>query len=76
MRYQISNALPHFVNRWVLMRKDAVLEPLYHFESTNDSDEGRIANLRQNDLRRLEMRKNNNSSKEHEERVKQVDSES
>jgi hypothetical protein len=35
-----------------------------------------MANLRQNDLRRLEMRKNNNSSKEHEERVKQVDSES
>jgi hypothetical protein len=58
------------------MRKDAVLEPLYHFKSTNDRDEGRIANLRQNGLRRLEIRKNNNGSNEHEERVKQVDSES
>lgn len=39
MRYQITKALPWWFNRWVLFRKDAVLEPLYHFDSGHSSDD-------------------------------------
>jgi len=39
MHYQITKALPYFINRWILRRKSAVLEPLYHFDtSSNDQD--------------------------------------
>jgi hypothetical protein len=39
MRYQLFTALPWWFNRWVLQKKDAVLEPLYKFEtSANDQD--------------------------------------
>lgn len=34
MRYQMSEALPWWVKRWVLFRKDAKLKPLYQFEGT------------------------------------------
>jgi sugar porter (SP) family MFS transporter len=30
--YQLSKSLPYFVNRWVLRRKNAKLEPLYQFD--------------------------------------------
>jgi MFS family permease len=36
MRYQLTKALPWWINRWVLQRKDAVLEPLYHFDHITD----------------------------------------
>lgn len=35
MRYQLNKALPYWIQRWVFMRKDAVLEPLYHLEKVN-----------------------------------------
>ncbi|GAM43318.1 hexose transport-related protein [Talaromyces pinophilus] len=35
MRYQLNKALPYWMQRWVFMRKDAVLEPLYHLEKVS-----------------------------------------
>jgi hypothetical protein len=35
MRYQLNKALPYWIQRWVFLRKDAVLEPLYHLEKFN-----------------------------------------
>lgn len=34
-RYQVTKALPWWFKRWVLFRKSAVLEPLYHFEGAS-----------------------------------------
>lgn len=64
MRYQFSKALPYFINRWILRRKDAVLEPLYQFDSAGDTDESRIQALYENDRRRAELRKDNSGSEE------------
>jgi hypothetical protein len=38
IKYQLTKALPYFIQRWILFRKSAKLEPLYHFD--NVSDEG------------------------------------
>lgn len=43
MHYQLTKALPYFVKRWVLFRRDAVLVPLYTFdrpEGTSESEKG------------------------------------
>jgi hypothetical protein len=31
-KYQLTKALPWWFNRWVLFRRNAVLEPLYTFD--------------------------------------------
>jgi hypothetical protein len=31
-KYQLTKALPYFINRWILFQKGAILEPLYHFD--------------------------------------------
>jgi len=64
MSYQFSKALPYFINRWILRRKDAVLEPLYQFDSAADTDESRIQALYENDRRRAELHKENSGSEE------------
>jgi hypothetical protein len=69
MRYQFEKALPYFINHWILRRKDAVLEPLYQFDSAEDNDEARIAQLYENDRRRAELRKENSGSEENVEKV-------
>jgi hypothetical protein len=61
MRYQVTKALPYFINRWIFFRKDAVLEPLYHFDSAQETDASRIADLHANDRRRAELRGEANS---------------
>jgi hypothetical protein len=68
MRYQVTKALPYFINRWILRHKDAVLEPLYHFEA-QESEQSRIDELYENDRRRAELRKANGSSDENIETV-------
>jgi hypothetical protein len=55
MRYQITKALPYFINRWIFFRKDAVLEPLYHFEAS-ENDQTRIDEMYANDRARAERR--------------------
>jgi hypothetical protein len=46
MNYQITKALPYFIHRWVFMRKDAVLEPLYTFDAGRGvSDKERIEEM-------------------------------
>ena len=32
MRYQLTKSLPYFIKRWVFLRKDAKLQPLYTFD--------------------------------------------
>lgn len=61
MRYQLFTALPWWFNRWVLMRKGAELEPLYHFETAGDTDQSRIDALYAADIARAE-RKNGETS--------------
>ncbi|KAH7117556.1 hypothetical protein B0J11DRAFT_87834 [Dendryphion nanum] len=39
--YQLKKAAPWWVQRWVLMKKDAVLEPLYHFDQGIAGGRGR-----------------------------------
>ncbi|OBT60649.1 hypothetical protein VE03_09930 [Pseudogymnoascus sp. 23342-1-I1] len=64
MHYQINKALPYFIQRWVFFNKDAVLEPLYKFETAGATDKSRIADMHANDLRRAELQKDNSASDE------------
>jgi len=41
IRYQHTKALPWWFNRWVLFKKGAKLEPLYHFDQGVDSGRGK-----------------------------------
>jgi hypothetical protein len=75
MSYQMKKALPYFINRWILRRKDAVLEPLYQFDSARDTDASRIADLHAADARRAEFRKDNSGSDENVEKAGKVDGE-
>lgn len=75
MRYQVTKALPYFFQRWVMMRKDAVLEPLYRFGTATETDKTRIADLYENDRRRAELRKEDSGSDEKVENIGTVASE-
>ena len=46
MRYQLTKALPWWINKYI-MRRDIVLEPLYKFDNNNHSD--RVEEMRIND---------------------------
>ncbi|KAE9371619.1 hypothetical protein N431DRAFT_467788 [Stipitochalara longipes BDJ] len=52
MRYQLTKALPWWFSRWVLQRKDAVLEPLYHFD--HSTDQSRIDAMLEADRKRAD----------------------
>jgi len=56
MKYQVTKALPWWVKRWVFLRKDATLEPLYqldmHVMADDESDELKY----DNDKAKLEMK--------------------
>lgn len=54
MHYQITKALPYFIKRWIFFNKSAKLEPLYHFEHTNQ--QSMIDNLLANDKLRDEAK--------------------
>ncbi|MCJ1364975.1 hypothetical protein MMC16_004093 [Acarospora aff. strigata] len=41
MHYQLTKALPYWINKYLLRRKNVKLEPLYHFESAVASDQKR-----------------------------------
>jgi hypothetical protein len=32
-KYQLTQSLPYFVKRWVLLQKSATLQPLYSFDT-------------------------------------------
>ncbi|KFY25018.1 hypothetical protein V493_04885 [Pseudogymnoascus sp. VKM F-4281 (FW-2241)] len=68
MHYQINKALPYFIQRYVFLRKDTVLEPLYKFDNAGATDKSRIADMHANDLRRAEQRKDNSASDENVEK--------
>jgi hypothetical protein len=69
MHYQINKALPYFIQRWVFFNKNAVLEPLYKFDTAGATDKSRIADMHANDLRRAELRKDNSASDENVEKT-------
>ncbi|KFZ23937.1 hypothetical protein V502_01583 [Pseudogymnoascus sp. VKM F-4520 (FW-2644)] len=46
MRYQLTKALPWWINKYI-MRRDVVLEPLYKFDNNSHSD--RVEEMRVND---------------------------
>ena len=71
MRYQITKALPYFIQRWIFRRKSAVLEPLYHFDTSNN-DQGRIEEMLANDKLRSERREIVNGSGS-DEKIESVD---
>jgi len=52
--YQMKKAVPWWFRRYVFMQKSAVLEPLYHFDSTTDKE--KISELHANDKLRTERR--------------------
>jgi len=62
MHYQLTKALPWWIKRWVLMRKDAVLEPLYSFDTSND--QSRIDEMYANDKLRADRKAQNGSGSE------------
>ena len=39
VKYQVTKTLPFWFRRWVLQRKDAKLEPLYHLDFTHHRDD-------------------------------------
>ncbi|KAJ9149440.1 Hexose transporter [Pleurostoma richardsiae] len=41
MKYQLTKALPWWIRRYVLFRKDAKLEPLYHFDRVDHHESDR-----------------------------------
>jgi DNA-directed RNA polymerase subunit L len=59
MRYQLTKALPWWFSRWVLQRKNAVLELLYHFD--HSTDQSRINATIQADKKRADGRAENGS---------------
>jgi hypothetical protein len=75
MRYQLTKALPYWINRWVFQRKDAVLEPLYTFDS-NHTHEDRINEMYENDRKRAERRTENGDAMQIEERKDNSDEDS
>ncbi|TVY73547.1 Polyol transporter [Lachnellula suecica] len=61
MRYQLFKALPWWFNRWVLMKNNAVLEPLYQFE-TSANDQDRIEAMYAADKARADKKGNSSGS--------------
>jgi hypothetical protein len=61
MHYQLTKALPWWIQRYILFNKSATLEPLYHFDvikhhsPNNGSKEGIITSEKAN----TELRENN-----------------
>lgn len=60
MHYQITKALPYFINRYILRRKGTVLEPLYHFD-TSSNDQDRITAMYAADRARADKKNGNGS---------------
>ena len=54
MKYQLTEALPWWFNRWVLRRKNGELRPLYQFDTSSDED--RVQALYAADKSRTEKR--------------------
>lgn len=52
--YHLKKTIPFWVKRYVLFQKNAVLEPLYHFDSSTDKE--KISELHANDKLRAEKR--------------------
>ena len=56
MRYQVTKALPWWFNRWILLKKDAALEPLYQLDiEDHDANHGSDAGY-ENDKAKVELK--------------------
>lgn len=57
MKYQVTKAIPWWFKRWILLQKDAYLEPLYQLDSgTPPEDENNDDQGHENDKSRVEMK--------------------
>jgi hypothetical protein len=56
MKHQITKSLPWWFKRWVLLRKDAVLEPLYQFEFADHVDTDSIEVKFENEKAKVELK--------------------
>lgn len=56
MKYQLTKALPWWIRRWVLFRKDATLEPLYHLDLAEHEDTDTIDISFENDKSKIELK--------------------
>jgi hypothetical protein len=43
MKYQLTEALPYWFKRYIFMRKDAKLRPLYHLEHVDTEDRDKVS---------------------------------
>ncbi|KAM4060008.1 major facilitator superfamily protein [Hirsutella rhossiliensis] len=58
MRYQVTKALPWWFKRWILLRKDATLEPLYRLDVADHQEDEQEStdNGFENDKARIEIK--------------------
>ncbi|KEY66417.1 hypothetical protein S7711_06160 [Stachybotrys chartarum IBT 7711] len=56
MKHQVTKALPWWFNRWILMRKNATLEPLYHIDFADHPDTDSTDVNYENDKARIELK--------------------
>jgi sugar porter (SP) family MFS transporter len=56
MKYQVTKALPWWFKRWVLMRKDVLLEPLYQLDLAEHNDDDSTEILAENDKAKVELK--------------------
>jgi hypothetical protein len=75
MHYQLTKALPWWINRWVFRRKGATLEPLYTFDNAPNHQD-RIDEMYENDRKRAERRAENGDAMQIEERKDTSDGDS
>lgn len=56
MKYQVTKALPWWIKRWVFMRKDATLEPLYQLDMHETRDDESDDIKYENEKANIEMK--------------------
>jgi hypothetical protein len=56
MKHQVTKALPWWFKRWILMRKNATLEPLYHIDFADHPDTDSTDVNYENDKARIELK--------------------
>lgn len=57
MKYQVTKALPWWIKRWILLRKNETLEPLYHFDiETHEEDIDSTGTEAETDKAKVELK--------------------
>jgi hypothetical protein len=56
MKYQVTKVLPWWFKRWVLLRKNELLEPLYQLDLAEHPDTDSTEMMAENDKARVELK--------------------